>query len=563
MLKAAQGSEIRSPASGAAATTDGGLPATAVEVLTREGRGSPISGGDRIRSPLSAGGVRADAEDAAGDQMTLGSEAKITGKGLMLGEEAEVVIRPAGVDHGIVFVRADLEPAVRIAAVVGNVAQRPRSRRTSLKAASGSVTIETVEHCRSALAGLGVNNALIEVRGPELPCGDGSAMPFVEAVLKAGVARQDARRRVYAIREPICVEDEDGAMLAAFPITAESGNLKAQAPKGQSAKTPAEKVGSEDASVEGGAGSRLRHHLHPQSVSALPFSVMFELDYGPQSTRIPRQTQSFHGDPDRYVREIAPARTYSLKEEAQALWDRGMCRHLTPREALVIGEEGPIENAYRFDNEPVRHKVLDLIGDLSLVGSAVAGRFVAYKSGHELNRRMALRIVEQMQAGERRAASLRGRELDIRDIQRIMPHRYPMLLVDRVVKIEGDPPVKAIGVKNVTVNEPFFSGHYPGTPIMPGVLIVEAMAQMGGLLLRQKLEHTGRIAVLLSLDKVKLRHPVTPGDQLMLEAEAMRAKARTGCVNCKAFVGTKLAAEAQIRFMMVDPEQEAVAAATG
>jgi len=150
--------------------------------------------------------------------------------------------------------------------------------------------------------------------------------------------------------------------------------------------------------------------------------------------------------------------------------------------------------------------------------------------------------------------ALHGKELDIRKILRIMPHRYPMLLVDRVIEIDGDR--RAVGIKNVTINEPFFEGHYPGTPIMPGVLLVEAMAQLGGLLMSQKLEHTGKIAVLLSLDKVKLRRPVTPGDQVILEAEAIQAKARTGSLKCRAFVGDKLAAEAQIRFMMVDAEQD-------
>src|ERR1700753_31827 len=142
--------------------------------------------------------------------------------------------------------------------------------------------------------------------------------------------------------------------------------------------------------------------------------------------------------------------------------------------------------------------------------------------------------------------------MDIRRIQRILPHRYPMLLVDRVLEITGDE--KAVGVKNVTFNDIFFQGHYPGTPIMPGVLIVEALAQMGGLLLSQKLEHTGKLAVLLSMDKVKMRHPVTPGDQLILEAVAVRVKSRTGHVRCKAFVGEKLAAEADIKFMLVDAE---------
>jgi beta-hydroxyacyl-ACP dehydratase FabZ len=142
----------------------------------------------------------------------------------------------------------------------------------------------------------------------------------------------------------------------------------------------------------------------------------------------------------------------------------------------------------------------------------------------------------------------------VREIQRIMPHRYPMLLVDRVVEMDGV--ARAVGVKNVTINEPFFQGHYPGTPIMPGVLIVEAMAQLGGLLMSRKLEHTGKLAVLLSLDRVKLRHPVTPGDQLILEAVTVKAGVRTAALQCKAFVGSILAAEAQIRFMMVDAEQD-------
>ena len=214
-----------------------------------------------------------------------------------------------------------------------------------------------------------------------------------------------------------------------------------------------------------------------------------------------------------------------------------MCRHLTPKDVLVIGDDGPIDNEYRFENEPVRHKVLDLLGDLYLVGCEVHGRFVACESGHDLNRRMALKIIAQMEIVHRRDAAAARHVLDVRAIQRIMPHRYPMLLVDRVVEIDGDR--KAIGVKNVTINEPFFQGHYPGTPIMPGVLIVEAMAQLGGLLMSQKLEHTGKIAVLLSLDKVKLRCPVTPGDQLILEAESVRARARTGIDEVPAYVGSQ------------------------
>jgi UDP-3-O-[3-hydroxymyristoyl] N-acetylglucosamine deacetylase/3-hydroxyacyl-[acyl-carrier-protein] dehydratase len=220
---------------------------------------------------------------------------------------------------------------------------------------------------------------------------------------------------------------------------------------------------------------------------------------------------------------------------------------------LVIGEDGPIDNEYRFDNEPVRHKILDIVGDLYLAGSFIQGRIVASQSGHALNRKLCKAILEQQKVAKRSDAVASGLQMDVREIQRIMPHRYPMLLVDRVVEMDGDS--RAVGVKNVTINEPFFQGHYPGTPIMPGVLIVEAMAQLGGLLMSRKLEHTGKLAVLLSLDKVKLRHPVTPGDQLVLEAISIRAGVRTAALQCKAFVGSRLAAEAQIRFMMVDAEQ--------
>jgi UDP-3-O-[3-hydroxymyristoyl] N-acetylglucosamine deacetylase/3-hydroxyacyl-[acyl-carrier-protein] dehydratase len=434
-------------------------------------------------------------------QSTLGREATLSGLGLLLGEPATVTFLPAPPDHGIVFERSDLPTPVRIPALVTNVL--PGARRTTLR--SGEATIETVEHCMSALAGLRIDNLLIRIHGPELPCGDGSAWPFVEAILDAGVLEQDAPRRVFRLEEPIVVSD-DGAMLAALPNQGEG------------------------------------------------MQVLYDLDYGANGSRIHRQTHAFAAESGTYVEEIAKARTFSLREEAQALWDRGLCRHLTPSQILVIGENGPIDNAYRFDNEPVRHKVLDLIGDLYLVGCEVSCRLVAHRSGHALNRRMGLKMLEQMAARDRRQALLHGRAMDVRAIQRLMPHRYPMLLVDRVVEIDGDR--RAIGVKNVTINEPFFQGHYPGIPIMPGVLIVEAMAQLGGLLLSQKLEHTGKIAVLLSLDGVKLRRPVTPGDQLVIEAESVRATSRTGHLRCRAYVGSKLAAEAEIRFMMVDAEQD-------
>ncbi len=455
-------------------------------------------------SPTTARSLQGDvgALAALPRQRTLARPVTVRGKGLMLGADAIITIQPAPPHSGISFVRTDLNPPVRIPATADHVAPRPR--RTTLK--SGDVTIDTVEHCLSAIAGLRIDNATIEINGPELPCGDGSAALFAEPMLEAGIVEQDAPRKVFKIREPIVIEEPDG-MIAAMPYDAE--------------------------------GMR----------------VVYDLDYGPRGHRIRHQTFSYNIAEGNYIGDIAPARTYSLREEAEQLQAAGLCKHLTPRDILVIGDDGmPIDNAYRFDDEPVRHKVLDVIGDLSMIGAPIQGRILAVRSGHGLNRKLALRIREQMLAADLRKTVVDGRVMDIRAIQKLMPHRYPMLLVDRVVEIDGAK--RAVGIKNVTINEPFFQGHYPGTPIMPGVLLVEAMAQLGGLLLSNVLEHTGKIAILLSIDRVKLRKPVVPGDQVVLEAENIRATARTGHLKCRALVADKVVAEAELRFMMVDPDIE-------
>ncbi len=229
---------------------------------------------------------------------------------------------------------------------------------------------------------------------------------------------------------------------------------------------------------------------------------------------------------------------------------RGLGTHLQPGDILVLDPTGPVGTEYRFPDECVRHKVLDLIGDLYLLGCSIHGRIVAYKSGHSLNHALVRKLTRMLQAQRRQTLALSEPLMDIRRIIRLMPHRYPMLLVDRVIEMDGDK--RALGIKNVTMNEPFFEGHFPGTPVMPGVLIVEAMAQLSGLLLSRKLEHTGKIPMILSFDKVKLRRPVVPGDQLILESENIRVKARTGHVKCRAFVGDQMAAEAIIKFMLVD-----------
>jgi len=442
-----------------------------------------------------------EATPSTGRQRTIAASTIVRGKGLLFGVDAEVEFVPAPPGSGIAFERIDLTPPVLLPALIDHAVSRPR--RSTLRV--GDASIDTVEHCLSALVGLGIDNVLLRMRGPELPCGDGSALPFFEPLRSVGTVEQDAPRQVHRITEPIVLEEED-SMIAVLP------------------------------SDEPG------------------MRVSYELDYSSVSRHIGRQNCSFDLARDDYASQIAPARTFSLRAEAEALWAAGMCRHLTPRDALVVGDDGPMENAFRFADECVRHKVLDVIGDLALSGVSIQGKVVAQRSGHDLNRRLARRIRQQVEAAARLRLVETGRVLDARAIARIMPHRYPMLLIDRVVEIEGNR--RAVGIKNVSINEPFFPGHYPGTPIMPGVLIVEAMGQLGGLLLSQTLEHTGKVAVLLSLDKVKLRRAVTPGDQLVMEAETLRASARSAAVRCRAWVQGKLAAEAQIRFMMIDPEFE-------
>lgn len=409
-----------------------------------------------------------------------------------------MTIRPAEAGEGVRFVRTDLPGLPEIPALVEHVVPRPR--RTALQA--GEAVVETVEHCLSALAGLGVDNARIEIDAPETPAVDGSASPFVAAIQNAGLVEQDEERNPLVVREPIMIREGD-ATIAAFP----------------------------------NAGACM--------------DLLFDLDYGGRGP-IGRQIHAFTLESQSYVEKIAPARTFALLEEAESMREHGLCAHLTPRDMLVLGDAGPIDNALRFDDEPVRHKLLDLIGDLSLVGRPVHARIVASRSGHALNHRLAQAMLEQEQAEA--AHELQAPAMDIRQVLRLLPHRYPMVLIDRVVEIEGDK--RAVGIKNVSVNEPFFQGHYPGAPIMPGVLIVEAMSQLAGLMLSQKLERAGKIAVLLSLDRVKLRKSVTPGDQLVIETQALRASSRFGDVDARAFVAGRLVAEAKIKFMMVDAEQE-------
>jgi len=429
-------------------------------------------------------------------QRTIAGEAEISGHGLFTGAQTTLTFKPAPVGHGIVFVRTDLSRPVRIPALVQHVTKR--SRRTAIK--SGADAVETIEHCMAAVAGLGIDNLEILINGGEVPGMDGSCLPFVQLLQKTGIVEQPAEKLFLTVTEPIEVRDGGAVLIAAPPIAEE-------------------------------------------------FHISYDLDYGAEPINQQLFSAQLNGN---FEKDIAPARTFVTREEAEMLQSRGLGVHLRAGDVLVIDKTGPIGTDYRFPDECVRHKVLDLIGDLCLLGCPIKGRIVACKSGHSLNHALVRKLTSMLQAQRRAKLAVGEAVMDVKRILRLMPHRYPMLLVDRVIEMDGDR--KALGVKNVTMNEPFFTGHYPGMPMMPGVLIVEAMAQLSGLLLSRKLEHSGKIPLLLSLDKVKLRKPVVPGDQLILESENIRVKARTGHVRCRAYVGDQVAAEAEIKFMLVDNE---------
>ena len=436
-------------------------------------------------------------------QNTINEPTELAGLALFSGAEAVVRLSPAEPGTGIMFVRADLpdNPVVPVMPdTLSDGFQCTVLRRDE-------VQIRSVEHLLSACMALRVDNLLVEVKGDEMPASGGCAAAFAEAILKAGICEQNAEKETFTFDKPVALS-ENGSSIVGMP--ADEG---------------------------------------------LTLSYVLEFD-APTEGRpvIPPQVVTLKMDPETYMRDIARARTLAGENAYDEFQKRGLGGGVTDDNAVVIFRDGTFrsprsrrETQLRFPNEFARHKVLDLLGDLALSGLDLQGKIVAVRSGHKLNTAFALKlraIMDEAKAPED--------YMDIREVQRILPHRYPFLMVDRVLRVEGDN--RIIGLKNVSMNEHFFQGHYPDYPIMPGVLQLEALAQVAGVLLLQKLEHTGKLAVMVAMDEVKFRRSVQPGDQLVLEAEVVRARSRIFQVKGRGLVGGQVACEAQMTFMLVDPQ---------
>ncbi len=424
-------------------------------------------------------------------QCSLKGAVELEGVALHSGLPVHLRLEPAPVGSGILFTRTDVEDSPTIAALPDQLVNS--SRRTVLRADGTDVGM--VEHLLSACHGLHVDNLQVAVDGPELPGFDGSAQPYVEALKRAGIVTQKAEVRELVLEEPLFVREGESEIVALPPT---------------------------------GEGLRLRF------VPDLPA----DLDCRPVSFDLSS------GD---YVSEIAPARTFVRAEEVENLLAAGFGKGATAENTLVLGGENAPE--MRIDREATRHKLSDLLGDLHLLGADLRADLIASRSGHALNQEL-VRLLRARLEAEEMAGGSQETGYEIRDIFRVIPHRYPFLLIDRVIELEGTR--RAVGIKNVSINEPFFQGHWPEHPVMPGVLQLEAMAQLSGILLLRRLEHTGKVAVLASIDKVRFRGAVVPGDQLRLEVQTLRLNRHRGQVRGVAKVGRRQVAEATLSFALVD-----------
>ena len=455
-------------------------------------------------------------------QLTLKDSFTVRGKGLHTGLDIEATFLPAPENHGYAFQRTDVEGMPVIQAVAENVVNT--NRGTVI--AAGDVTVSTIEHCMAALYAAGVDNVLVQVNGAEVPILDGSAVEFVEKIQQAGLMEQAADKEFFVVRNKIEVVDEEtGAKLVVLPDDEFSVDVKI----------------NYDSPVLGNQYATLEHLQ----------------DFGKETA--PSRTFVF-------VREIEQLIKANLikggdLDNAIVIYDSPLDQeHLdhiadmmgAPR--IHVSQYGFInEKPLRWDNEPARHKLLDVIGDIALIGRPLKGRVLATRPGHSINTRLAMalrRDVKRMDVIAPVYDPNKAPLMDNLEVRRHLPHRFPFLLVDKIID-KGEQYI--VGVKNVTNNEPFFQGHFPDEPVMPGVLIVEAMAQTGGLLVLGSVEESERYSTyFMKIDNVKFRQKVVPGDTLIFHVSFL-TELRRGCAMMKgrAFVGEKLACEAEFMAQII------------
>lgn len=421
------------------------------------------------------------------NQTTLTQAVRYTDIGLHSGRPVSLELRPAPANTGIVFVRADLpgRPAVRASAdrVTATL------RATTLEA--GLAKVFTVEHLLAALYVLGVDNCQVEMSAAEAPVGDGSALPFVRLIEQAGITELPVPRQQLSVTDTVEVV-EDGRFIKILPYAGLKVTFTSSNP-------------------------------HP---------------------KLGIQQAEYEITPELFIREIAPARTIGFMHEVEALKAKGLGLGGSLDNTLVYDEKTNL-NPLRFPDELVRHKILDVLGDLALVGAPLRGHVVAVQSGHALNTALAGKLWRLHQNKTKKGCEAL---LDVIEIQKILPHRYPMLLVDRILELE--PMKRAVGIKCVTMNERFFTGHFPDRPVMPGVLLLEAMGQVGGVMVMCSPEHQKTIPYFAGMDRVKFRRPVVPGDQLRMTAEMLKYRGNIGKVWTQAFVDGELVAEAELTFAL-------------
>ena len=432
-------------------------------------------------------------------QRTIAKEFVIEGLGLHTGNTVKMRVKPAPPGTGIKFLRVDLNPAVEIPAVVTSIPPDGTSFRNTT-VSTGTAEVHTVEHVLATCYGLGIDNLIIEVDANEPPePASGTYAAYVRAFEDAGTVNQGAPADVFTIDRAVTMK-ENGVEINAVP--------------------------------------------------ADDFRVSFTIQY--DNPQIGTQYASFTVSPEVFEKEIAPARTFVLLDDVDKLRKQGLIKGGNLGNAIVFTPEGVMnEESLRFPDECVRHKILDLIGDLSLLGAPIRGHVHAVRSGHAANVRFVRKLWEMHQNKKRGATASETGVWDINLIQEIMPHRYPFLLVDRIIELEDRK--RVVGIKNVTINEPFFSGHFPGHPIMPAVLIIEAMAQTGGVMLLNTVDDPKKYLVYFTrVDKAKFRRPVLPGDQLRFELEMKSLRRGLCTMQGFAYVDGKLAAEAELSSVIVE-----------